>query len=156
MAITLTFLGIQTSAASGIVATTGTPPAVQGSQKNDQTNAELILDFIGTLSGSYTAGGEPLDFTSAAPSGYQLPSAPPADVHITELAVIGTAAPGFSYLYAYGPTLAAPTERGGAIQIFGAGAGSGQGGTEISGTYAGTTPSLSNKQLKIRAFFSKV
>ncbi len=145
MAITLSFVGIVKS--SG--ATTG------GSGVNDQTNAELILDFIGTLSGSYTAGGEPLDFTTAAPSGFQLPSVAPSDVHITELGVIGTATPGFQYNYVYGPSLAAPTERGGAIQIFGTGAASGQGGTAITSTYAGQTPSLDGQKLKIRAFFAK-
>lgn len=144
MAIALTFAGIVKSGS-----------AATGSGTVDQTNAELIIDFVGTLSGSYTAGGEPLDFTTATPSGYQLPSVAPSSVQITELGVIGTATPGFQYNYVYGPTIAAPTERGGAIQIFGTGAGSGQGGTAITSTYAGQTPSLNGQQLKIRAFFAK-
>lgn len=142
----LTFIGIQKS--SGVAT---------GSGVNDQTNAELILDFVGTLTGNYTNNGDPLDFTSAAPSGYQLPSVAPTSVQISELGVIGTALPGFQYDYVYGPSLAAATPQGGAVQIFGTGAVSGQGGTQITaGAYANTTPSLNNQQIKIRAFFAKV
>jgi len=154
MAIALTFNGIVKSA--GIVAATGTPPTAEGSGVPDQTNNELILDFIATLSGSYTAGGDPLDFTGAAPSGYQLPSVAPSDVHITELAVIGTAATGFQFGYAYGPNLNAPTPQGGALQIFGGATASQDGLNEIAaGAYSSATPSLNNKQLRIRALFSK-
>lgn len=146
MALALTFTGIVKSQLP-----------TQGSLVNDQTNDELILDFLGTLSGSYTAGGEPLDFTSAAPSGYQLPPVAPTRVEIQELAVIGTEAPGFSYQYAFGPAGATYnyTPQGGAIQVKGAGAASGQGGTAVSGTYASQTPSLNGQQLRIRAFFAK-
>ena len=144
MALALSFVGIVKS--SGV---TG------GSEVNDQTNGELILDFLGTLSGSYTAGGEPLDFTTAPPSGFQLPSVAPSDVHITELGVIGTETPGFNYNYVYGPTLAAPTEKGGAIQIKGTGTATLDGGNAITGTYASQTPSLDAQKLKIRAFFAK-
>ena len=146
MAITLAFVGIVKS--SG--ATTG------GSEVPDQTNAQYILDFVATLSGSYTAGGDPLDFTSAAPSGYQLPSVAPSDVHIMELAVIGTAATGFQYGYAYGPTLAAPTPQGGALQIFGGATASQDGLNEIpASAYSGQTPALNTTKLRIRATFSK-
>ena len=152
--ISLAFIGVQKSA--GIVAATGTPPAAQGSLVPDQTNATLILDFIGTLSGSYAAGGDPLDFTSAAPSGYQLPSVAPSFVQIMELATIGTAATGFQYGYAYGPNLQSPTPQGGSVQIFGGATASQDGLNEIAaGVYTGSSPSLNNKQLKIRAYFSK-
>ena len=130
-----------------------------GNGSNDQSNAELILDYIATLSGSYVAGGDPIDFTQATnPSGFNLPPFAPSHVEITELAVIGTEAPGFLYTYAYGPagaTAASPyTPQGGAIQIKGTGTASGDGGNAISGTYAGTTPPLTC-QLKVRAWFAK-
>lgn len=127
-----------------------------GNGTPDQANAELILDYIATLSGSYTAGGDPMDFTAATfPTNFNLPPFAPSHVEITEMAVIGTEAPGFAYDYAYGPAGATVyTPQGGALQIKGAGAGSGQGGTAISGTYAGTTPALTC-QLKIRAWFAK-
>lgn len=146
MALTLTFVGIVKSQFP-----------TTGSLVNDQTNAELILDFLAVLSGSYTAGGEPLDFGSAAPSGYQLPSVAPTWVQIQEFGVIGTAVPGFQYQYVYGPAGATYqyTPNGGAVQIFGTGAGSGQGGTAITSTYAGQTPSLNGQQLRIRAYFAK-
>ena len=145
MAIALTFVGIVKSQL----------PTV-GSLVDDQTNSELILDFLATLSGNYTAGGDPLDFTAAAPSGYQLPPVAPTRVDVQELAVIGTEAPHFSYQYAYGPAGAANsyTPAGGALQIFGTGTGSTDGGNAISGTYAGTTPALTC-QLRIRAYFAK-
>jgi hypothetical protein len=148
MAISLVFVGV-----------VKTQLPTVGNGTNDQSNAELILDYIATLSGSYTAGGDPIDFTAATlATGFNLPPFAPTKVEISELAVIGTEAPGFQYDYAYGPagaTASNPyTPQGGAIQIKGAGAGSGQGGTAISGTYAGTTPALTC-QLKVRAWFSK-
>ena len=150
MAIALTFTGVVKNQL----------PTV-GNGSNDQSNAELILDYIATLSGSYTAGGDPIDFTAAAnAAGFNIPPFAPSHVEISELAVIGTEAPGFQYDYAYGPagaTAASPyTPQGGAIQIKGAGAGSGQGGTAITaGAYANTTPSLNGQQLKVRAWLSK-
>ena len=152
----LTFVGILSAADPAYIAATGTPPAIQGSQRPDQTNSELLLVFIGNLTGSYANGGDPLDFTAAAPSNYSLPSTAPTKVWIEELGVIGTAVPGFQYQYVYGPAAQPWTPQGGAVQIFGAGAGSGQGGTQITaGAYANTTPSLNNTQIKIVALFGK-
>lgn len=153
MISSLTFVGVLKSAA--FVAATGAPPVIQGSEVPDQTNAELVLVFIGNLTGNYTAGGDPLDFTAAAAANFTLPSVAPTFVIIEELGVIGTAVPGFTYKYVYGPAAQPWTPQGGAVQIFGAGAGSGQGATQISGTIAGTTPSLTNTQIKIIAGFSK-
>ena len=132
-----------------------------GNGSNDQSNAELILDYIATLSGSYTAGGDPIDFTAATnPSGFNLPPFAPTEVRISELAVIGTAATGFQFGYAYGPagaTAASPyTPQGGGVQIFGGATASQDGLNEIPvGTYASQTPSLNGKQLKVRAWFAK-
>ena len=154
MAISLKFIGIVKSA--GIVAATGTPNTPEGSLVNDRTFNELILDFIASLSGSYTAGGDPLDFTAAAPSGYQLPAVAPSDVKFDDLATIGTAAPGYVYKYAYGPNLQSPTPQGGAMQIFGTGTASQDGLNEIAaGAYSSASPSLNNAQIKIRATFAK-
>lgn len=142
-----------TLAFTGVVKSQG--PAV-GSGVNDQTERELVLDFLATLSGNYTAGGDPLDFTSAAPEGYALPPVAPSFVEVQELGVIGTAVPGYQYQYVYGPTLAAPTPMGGALQIFGTGAASGDGGTQFTaGAYSSGSPSLNNQQLKVRAYFAK-
>ena len=151
MAVSLSFVGLVKSSPF----TNGGNPA--GSGAVDQTNDLLGLVFLGTLpsSGNYTAGGEPLDFTSAAAANYTLPSTAPTICMIEELGVIGTAVPGFKYQYVYSSLTAAPTPQGGAVQIFGSGAGSGQGGTEISGAWGSTTPSLASKQLKIVAYFAK-
>ncbi len=150
----LTFIGVLKSGA--FIAATGAPPVITGGQVPDQTNAEQVLVFVGNLTGSYVAGGDPLDFTAAAPLNYPGLTYAPTFVRIEEIGVIGTAVPGFQYQYVYGPAAQPWTPQGGAVQIFGAGAGSGQGGTEITaGAYANTTPSLNNKQVKIFAMFSK-
>lgn len=147
MAVSLSFVGLVKSS-----------PVTTGSESVDQTNAMLGLVFLGTLpsTGSYTVGGEPLDFTSASPANYQLPSVAPTIVLVEELGVIGTAVPGFKYVYVYSNiSTAAATPQGGGLQIFGGAAGSGQGGTEISGAWGSTTPSLAGNQLKIVAYFAK-
>lgn len=153
MAVKVEFNGLVKSAP---IVSSATPGVNEGSGSPDQTNAELVLDFTLTLSGSYVAGGDALDFTSAPGNNYNLPSVAPSFVEFMELATIGTAGTGFKYAYAYGPTLQAPTPQGGALQIFGTGAASGQGGTEAAaGLYSGLTPSLNNKQIRCRAHFAK-
>lgn len=158
MAITsLAFVGVlSASGGDAYIAATGAPPVIQGSQKVDQTNAQLVLVFIGNLTGSYVAGGDPLDFTAAAPANYQLPSVAPTLVQIEEIAITGTAGTGFQFKYAYGPSAQPWTPQGGAVQIFGGATASQDGLNEIPvGTYASQTPSLNNKQIKIVATFGK-
>lgn len=143
---------------------TGITPAasVQGvgagfaSMLADTTKMSTIVEGIITLTGSYVSGGDPLTIVSSTVGlPFQFGNLAPHFVHIEELATLGTAVPGFQYVYAYGPTLAAPTQNGGGVQIFGSGAGSGQGGTQLSaGAYSGATPSLNNVQLKFFALFS--
>ena len=150
----LTFVGVLKSGA--FIAATGAPPVIEGSQVPDQTNAELCLVFVGNLTGNYTAGGDPLDFTAAAPANYSLPSVAPTLVVIDEIAVIGTAATGFQFKYAYGPAAQPWTPQGGALQVFGGATASQDGLNEIAaGAYSGASPSLNNKQIKIFAMFSK-
>ena len=153
----LTFVGILSASGGGAyIAAMGAPPVIQGSQKADMTNASLVLVFIGNLTGSYTAGGDPLDFTAASAADYQLPSVAPSLVVIEEIAIIGTAGTGFQFKYAYGPAAQPWTPQGGAVQIFGGATASQDGLNEIAaGTYASTTPSLNNKQIKIFATFGK-
>lgn len=154
MAVKVEFNGIVKS--SPIVAATGAPQTNAGSGVPDQTNAELVLDFTLSLTGNYPAGGDTLDFTSAAPSNYALPSVAPSFVEFMELATAGTAGTGFDYRYAWGPTLQAPVPQSGALQIFGGATASQDGLNEIpAGTYASQTPSLNNKQIRCRAHFAK-
>jgi hypothetical protein len=151
MAATLTITGIRPAASVQSVA------AGIGSGLADGTKGSIIVEGTIALTGSYTAGGDPLTIVSSA-AGQGLPfqfgNLVPHFVSITELGVLGTAVSGFQYVYVWGPTLANPTQNGGGIQIFGAGAGSGQGGTQISGTYAGTTPALTTQVLNFFALFS--
>ncbi len=122
----------------------------------DETLNELLVDVIGTLSGAYVAGGDALSFANLAGLAASIPGGAPSLVQVEEIQVIGTALTGFVFRYVWGPTLAAPTQNGGAIQIFGAGAVSGQGMTQLAaGAYAGTTPALTGVQLRIRAWFPK-
>ena len=151
MAATLTITGIRPAASSqGVGATVGSGLA-------DTTKMSTIVEGTIALTGSYVAGGDPLTIiSSAAGQGlpFQFGNLAPHFVQITELGVIGTAVSGFQYVYVWGPTLANPTINGGAVQIFGAGAGTGQGGSQISGTYAGTTPTLGAQVLNFFALFS--
>ena len=146
MAITLTFIG-----------QIGAPPVISGTQRPDQTNAQLIYDYEAVLSGNYTAGGDTLDFTSAIPANGPVPNVAPTDVHIDELGILGTALAGFIYKYVYSNiSTAMATPQGGGLQIFGTGTASQDGMNEIAaGAYANTTPSLNNVKLKIRATFAK-
>jgi hypothetical protein len=147
MAITVAITGVGPQSGASYLASGG--PA-------DETLNELIVDCLLTLSGSYTVGGDPLSFSNASGLALGLPGGAPAFVSIMELVPIGTAASGFTFLYVPGPTLAAPTQNGGGIQIFGAGAASGQGGTQLTAsTYASQTPSLNGTVLKARFWFVK-
>ena len=149
MAVTIAYTGVICNGASYAAGTAG--------NQFDTTKEEIVIDCTLTLSGSYTAGGDTLDFTSVAPpAGALLYSYPPTSWTLSEQSIKGTALSGFSFYYVPGPTLAAPTQAGGALQVFGTGASSGQGGTELSaGTYASATPSLDGKVLRARFWFGR-
>lgn len=123
-----------------------------GDGQGDTTLREIIVDGTLTLSGSYVAGGDAINFTTPAPA-FSFGNQAPTRVEIFEKPVKGTAGTGFVFVYAYGPSLAAPTQAGGALQIFGGAASPGQGLTELSaGPYSGSTPSLSGAVLGFRAW----
>ena len=149
MAVTIAYTGVICNGASFA--------AGSGSGQFDTTKEEIIVDCTLTLSGSYTAGGDTVDFTSVAPPiGASAFSYAPTAWALNEQGIKGTALSGFNFYYVPGPTLAAPTQAGGALQIFGTGAGSGQGGTELSaGTYASATPSLDGKVIRARFWFAR-
>ncbi len=128
-----------------------------GSGEWDTTKNEIIIDCTLTLSGSYTTGGDPVNFGAIAPPiGALLYSYAPSDWNLEELQVAGTALSGFRFSYLPGPTLAAPTQAGGVLQITGGAAGSGQGGVQLSaGTYASATPSLDGVVIKARFWFAR-
>lgn len=127
----------------------------------DRTNNGWIVDCLLTLSGNYGGAathGDTINFAAATGIGIgPLGDNAPTMWEFHELVAAGTALPGFEYEYCPGPSLAAPTLNAGVLNIRGAGAGSGQGGTEITegGAYAGTTPSLNNQVIKARFWFSR-
>lgn len=150
MAISLVFKGLTPKGSTGITVTAANPGGF-----NDTTAGEFIMDFQGTLSGSYTNGsthGDPLDFTTAAlvfPFGEWAPT----KVEIEEIGTSAAALTGFVYKYVWNSP---PTQQGGAIQIFGGATASQDGLNEIpNGAYSGNTPSLSGVVLAIRAWFAK-
>jgi hypothetical protein len=152
MAATMTFVGL---IANGISYTqTG------GIGQSDATMGEVIVDVNITLSGNYgtaSSHGDVLDFTAVhfpLSLGFQAPS----NWEIKELIVAGVAPLGYLYNYCPGPTLAAPTQAGGVLQICGTGASSGQGGTELTegSAYSSFTPSLSGAVLKARFWFARL
>lgn len=148
MAITVAFQGIIHNGSS-YAAASGTA---------DFTGAEIIADFTLTLSGNYgtaSSHGDPLSFAISLP--ISLGNQAPTRVEVFEAPVAGTAALGYQYVYQPGPTLAAPTQAGGALCILGTGAGSGQGGTELTqgSAYSGFTPSLNGVVLRCRAWFAR-
>lgn len=146
-----------TIAYTGVIANGATYAAGSGSGQFDTTKEEIVIDCTLTLSGSYVAGGDVVNFSAIAPPiGASLYSYAPTSWTLNEQGITGTALSGFSFAYVPGPTLAAPTQAGGALQVFGTGAGSGQGGTEVSaGTYASTTPSLDGKVIRARFWFAR-
>jgi len=147
------------------IAYTGTVPSngqgyLVGNGPPDATEDCIIADFIFTLTkgsnyGGAATHGDVVSFASVAIPGANLGNYAPVWAEFWELVPAGTVLPGFKYTYCPGPTLAAPTLNGGVLQITGTGAGSGQGGVEISegGAYSGTTPSLDGQQLKARLWF---
>lgn len=146
-----------TIAYTGVLANGATYAPGSGSGQFDTTKEEIVIDCTLTLSGSYPAGGDPINFGSVAPPiGASLYSYAPSDWSLKELVVAGTAQTGFQFNYNPGPTLAAPTQAGGVLQITGGAAGSGQGGAQLAaGTYASTTPSLDGTVIKARFWFAR-
>ena len=146
-----------TIAMTGVILNGASYAAGSAGNQFDITKEQIIIDCTLTLSGSYTAGGDPVDFTKVSPpAGALLYSYPPTSWTINEQGIKGTALSGFSFYYVPGPTLAAPTQAGGALQIFGTGSVSGQGATELAaGTYASATPSLDGKVLRARFWFAR-
>jgi hypothetical protein len=149
MAVAVAIFGVLTNGSSASV----------GSGLADATMGEIIVDGTLTLSGNYGAGagthGDALSF--AVSSSLIFGSNAPTKVEIYEAPLFGVAPLGYQYQYAYGPTLAAPTQAGGALQVFGTGAASGQGGTELTNgsAYSTFTPSLNGAVLRFRAWFAK-
>lgn len=145
------------------VAVTGVfPPYGTGtaSARGDITQCEIIVDGTLTLTASYgtaSSHGDPVNFTTINPA-FSFGEYAPVKVEVFEAPVAGAAALGYSYIYCPGPTLAAPTQAGGVLQILGTGAASGQGGTEITegSAYSGFTPSLSSAVLRFRAWFYRL
>lgn len=146
-----------TIAYTGVLANGATFAAGSGSGQFDTTKEQIVIDCTLTLSGSYTSGGDPVNFSAIAPPiGASLFSYAPSAWSINEQGVAGTALSGFNFYYVPGPTLAAPTQAGGVLQVFGTGAASGQGGTQLSaGTYASSTPSLDGVVLRARFWFAR-
>ena len=144
---------------TGVVPSNGQGYLV-GAGPNDFTAAELIADFIITLTGNYggaTTHGDAISFASVAIPGCNLGDYAPVWAEFWELVPAGTNPPGYHYTYCPGPTLAAPTLNGGVLNIQGTGAASGQGGTELTegSAYSGFTPSLNNQQIKMRMWFTR-
>lgn len=170
MAALVTFTGMPfaNSAPFGSTAnpaTGGVVVANIGSEIYDITAKETWVDFTVTLSGSYPAGGDPLDFTLASqvppgapPSGADIGPWAPQEVRIFEAPQVGTDPLGFRFTYLYGPasTTAAPTQAGGTLYIAGTGVASTDGDTQITaGLYSATTPSLNNAVLRGVARFAR-
>jgi hypothetical protein len=113
-----------------------------------------------TLSGNYGGAathGDALDFTTVNLP-FSIGDYAPSNWEISELVQAGNAAYGYQYNYCPGPTLAAPTQKGGVLQIFGSGAGIGQGGTELTqgSAYSSFTPSLNGAILRARFWFVRL
>jgi hypothetical protein len=158
MSVTIAQTGVQINNA----------PYVSSGSPIDYTACEYIVDFLLTLSGNYgIAGGhgDPLDLTkfvdavTQATAGISFPFGQSAPIfwEFVELVQAGNVGTGYTYNYCPGPTLAAATQAGGKLQIFGTGAASGQGATELTNgsAYSTFTPSLNNVQVKARFWFRK-
>ncbi len=147
----IAFVGVTPNNGQGYLVGNGPPDFTKGN--------ELIADFILTLSGNY--GGAATHGDAISFSGLALPinlgDYAPAWAEFWELVAAGTNPPGYKYTYCPGPTLAAPTLNGGVLNIQGTGAGSGQGGTELTegSAYSSFTPSLNNQQIKMRMWFTR-
>lgn len=146
-----------TIAYTGVLANGATYAPGSGSGQFDTTKEQIVIDCTLTLSGSYVAGGDPVNFSAIAPPiGASLYSYAPTSWTINEQSINGTALTGFQFYYVPGPSLVAATQAGGALQIFGTGAVSGQGGTQLSaGAYSGSTPVLDGVVLRARFWFGR-
>ena len=156
MAVALYVTGILPVNSNGYGPATSDP----ASAVVDFTANEIIVDCQLKLSGSYgtaSSHGDTLDFTSVNPK-FSMGEFAPVHWEIKELIVAGAAGLGYTYEYHPGPTLAAPTQAGGVLYIAGTGAGSGQGGVEITeaGAYSTFTPSLDGAILKARFWFYRL
>lgn len=149
MAVTITY--------PGILANGATFAPGSGSGQYPITSDMIEIDCELTLSGSYVTGGDPVNFSAIAPpSPAQLYSYAPTRWLLNEKQVAGTALSGFSFYYCPGPTFAAPTQAGGVLQVFGTGAASGQGATQLSaGAYSGSTPSLNGVVIRATFWFAR-
>ncbi len=150
MSVTVTYVGPITNGSSYLA----------GADTPDYTAKEFQCDFNLTLSGTYGSGSSNGDAVSFAglQLNFSLGSYAPSDWNIHELIPAGTAGLGYQYEYHPGPTLAAPTQNGGVLYISGTGAGSGQGGTQITqgSAYSGFTPSLDGAVLRVRFKFIRL
>lgn len=146
--VTVSYLGVQPNQPGVSAIALGAPP--------DTTQSQIEIAVLLTLGGSYVAGGDTISFANLSGLAAALPDGAPTSWTLTELAPLGTALTGYDFRYVYGPTLALPTQNGGGLQIFGAGAGSGQGGTQFTaGLYSNGTPSLNGVQIKATFKFAK-
>lgn len=126
----------------------------------DKTNNEIIVDGTLTLSGTYgtsSSHGDPVNFAGVNPP-FAFGDYAPVKMEVFEAPVAGSAATGFRFIYCPGPTLAAPTQAGGVLQVIGTGASSGAGGTEITqaAAYSSQSPSLASAVLRFRAWFYRL
>lgn len=157
-----------TAALLGVTPTNGAP-YVSSNNPTDITQREYICDFLLTLGANYGIGGghgDPLDLTklvdavtqAAVGTSFPFGQYAPTYWEFVELVQAGNVGPGYTYNYCPGPTLAAATQTGGKLQIFGGAAGSGQGATELTNgsAYSTFTPSLDGKQIKARFWFVRL
>lgn len=146
-----------------------------GSQVSDITDKQTLVEGTLTFSGNYgtaSSHGDIVDFTlanvtptGALPQGTNIGNYPPSRVEIYEAPQFGTAATGYVFVYAPGPTIAGPTSAsvtgctpaGGGVCILGTGAASGQGGTELTegSAYSSFTPSLNGVTVRFKAWFPR-
>lgn len=131
-----------------------------GSQNPDNTQRMIIVYGTMTLSANYgtaSSHGDAVDFTTLH-SQFSFGGQAPTMVSVRELVAAGGAGTGYMFNYNPGPTLAAPTQAGGVLQIVGTGAASGQGGTELTqgSAYSGFTPSLNGIVLWFEAKFVRL
>ena len=144
---------------TGVIANGSTFAAGSGSNQFDITKEEICIDCQLTLSGSYgtaSSHGDPVNL-AVPPLGALPYGNAPTMWELRELVPAGTALTGFTFNYCPGPTLAAPTQAGGVLQITGGAASSGQGGVEITegSAYSSYTPSLNGTVILARFWFSR-
>ncbi len=149
-----------TLAITGIITNGSSFAAGAGSQVPDTTQKEIIVDGTITLTGNYggaASHGDTLDFTAAA-SEFSIGGQAPTRVEVFERPVAGVAPTFYQYVYCPGPTLAAPTQKGGVLSSGATGTASGDGGNELTegSAYSSFTPSLNNIVLGFRAWFSRL